>query len=168
MVTWLKLIHIAAISIWMAGLVSLPGLYVQRAAVGEEEQLYRLQRIVRFAYVRIVSPAAFLAVASGTALIFLREAFVPWLSVKLALVALLSIIHALTGLVVIRLFNEGEVYPVWRFMATTALIVVLICGVLFNVLAKPNIDPASLEPHEMTEPGGLGRLVRDLNPWQTP
>jgi uncharacterized membrane protein len=168
LVTWLKLIHIAAISIWMAGLLSLPGLYVQRATVGEEEHLYRLQRIVRFAYVRIVSPAAFLAVASGTALIFLREAFVPWLSAKLALVALLAIIHALTGLVVIRLFKEGEVYPVWRFMATTALIVVLICGVLFLVLAKPVFDPARFVPTAMTEPGGLGRLVRDFNPWQTP
>lgn len=168
MVTWLKLIHIAAISIWMAGLVSLPGLYVQRAAVGEEEQLYRLQRIVRFAYVRIVSPAAFLAVASGTALIFLREAFVPWLSAKLALVAVLAIIHALTGLVVIRLFKEGEVYPPWRFVAVTVFTLALISGVLFLVLAKPVIDPAALVPAVMTEPGGLGRLVRDLNPWQRP
>lgn len=167
MIAWLKLVHIAAIAVWMAGLVSLPGLYVQRAHVADDEQLYRLQRTVRFAYLALVSPAAFIAVASGTALIFGREVFEPWLSLKLALVSLLALLHSLTGLVIIRLFREGEVYPVWRFLAVTALTMLLVLGVLYLVLAKPSVD-GGLLPAVFSEPGALRRLFEDLNPWRRP
>ena len=166
-ITWMKLIHIAGIAIWMAGLVSLPGLYVQRAQVAEEDQLLRLQRMVRFAYVNLMSPAAFIAIASGTMLIFLREAFEPWLSAKLVLVGGLALIHTLTGLVIIRLFKEGEIYPVWRFIGTTVLTLALILGVLYLVLAKPSLD-GTLLPEALSEPGGLQRLVEDLTPWRRP
>jgi len=164
---WMKVIHIAAIAIWMAGLVSLPGLYVQRAHVTGEDQLLRLQRMVRFAYVQLISPAAFIAVASGTALIFLREAFEPWLTVKLTLVGGLTVVHSLTGLVIIRLFQEGEVYPVWRFVGATAFTVLLAFGVLYLVLAKPPLD-AGLLPDALSEAGALRRLADGLNPWRTP
>lgn len=167
MIAWLKLIHIAAIAVWMAGLLSLPGLYVQRAHVLDDDQLYRLQRTVRFAYLALVSPAAFVAVASGTALIFAHEVFEPWLSLKLALVGALAVVHSLTGLVIIRLFREGEIYPVWRFVAVTALTMVLVLGVLYLVLAKPPMD-LGLLPAVLSEPGALRRIVEDLNPWQRP
>lgn len=166
MILWLKFIHIAAISVWAAGLVSLPGLYVQRARVAGDDQLFTLQRIVRAAYVGLISPAAFLAVASGTALIFLRETFVPWFSAKLALVAVMVLLHALTGLVIIRLFREGEVYPVWRFAAVTGLTVLVVLAILVLVLAKPDLDLAL--PPVLSEPGGLARLADRLNPWTTP
>ena len=167
MIVWLKLIHIAAVAVWMAGLVSLPGLYVQRAHVSDEDQLFRLQRMVRFAYLTMMSPAAFIAVASGTGLIFLRTVFEPWFSAKLALVGGLALLHSLTGLVIIRLFREGEVYPVWRFIGVTALTVVLITGVLYLVLAKPSLDTGSLG-ELLSEPGGLRRLFDEFNPWRRP
>ena len=167
MIAWLKILHIAAIAIWMAGLVSLPGLYVQRAHVRDKEQLYRLQRTVRFAYLALVSPAAFIAVATGTALIFAREVFEPWLSVKLTLVGALAVLHSLTGLVIIRLFKEGEIYPVWRFVAVTALTMLLILGVLYLVLVKPQVE-SGLLPAALSEPGALRPIVEDLNPWRRP
>lgn len=168
MIVWLKLLHIAAVCVWMAGLVSLPGLYVQRAGVREGERLYLLQRTVRFTFLKLMSPAAFLAIASGAALIFATGVFMPWLSAKLALVAMLALLHTLTGLVIIRLFEEGEVYPVWRFVAVTAVTVVLIVAVLALVLAKPELDWRGLVPVVLTEPGGLRRLVEDLSPWPIP
>ncbi|MFN3550031.1 MAG: CopD family protein [Mesorhizobium sp.] len=168
MIVWLKLLHIAAVCVWMAGLVSLPGLYVQRAGVREGERLYLLQRTVRFAFLKLMSPAAFLAITSGAALIFATGVFMPWLSAKLALVAMLVLLHTLTGLVIIRLFEEGEVYPVWRFVAVTAVTVVLIVAVLALVLAKPELDWRGLVPVVLTEPGGLRRLVEDLSPWPIP
>jgi uncharacterized membrane protein len=104
-------------------------------------------------------------VASGTALIFLHEVFEPWLSAKLALVGALTLLHSLTGLVIIRLFKEGQVYPVWRFLAVTVVTVVLVLGVLFLVLAKPSLD-ADLLPAAFSEPGALRRLLEDINPWR--
>jgi protoporphyrinogen IX oxidase len=168
LIAWLKLLHISAIAVWMAGLISLPGLYVQRTHVADRDQLYRLQRMVRFAYLRLLSPAAFVAIATGTLLIFLRPVFETWLTAKLALVAGLAFMHALTGLIIIRLFKEGQIYPVWRFIAATALTVLLMLGVLYLVLAKPPLHFDALVPRAMHEPGALKRLVQDISPWPIP
>ncbi|ABS62185.1 conserved hypothetical protein [Parvibaculum lavamentivorans DS-1] len=168
MIVWLKIIHISTVAVWMAGLVSLPGLYVQRAHVVDKDALYRLQRMVRFVYVAMISPAAFLAVGSGIGLIFAREVFTPWMAAKLALVGALVVAHTLAGLVIIRLFGEGEVYPVWRFLVATGLVMALMAGVLFLVLAKPDFDFAALLPESMSEPGALKRILEPLNPWATP
>ncbi|CAO3435057.1 CopD family protein [Azospirillum doebereinerae] len=164
MIEAMKFVHIAAIALWAAGLVSLPSLYVQRAAITEDHTLYRLQRTVRFAYTNVLSPAAFTAVASGIALIFLREVFVPWFSLKLGFVALLGVAHVLTGLVIIRLFREGEGYPAWRCVAATILTALVVLAILILVLAKPAALPLEL-PAALFEPGGLKRLLDPLNPW---
>jgi putative membrane protein len=161
---WLKFLHVTAIAVWSAGLISLPGLYLRRAHVRDEDALHRLQALVRFLYVRIVSPAAFIAVGSGTALIFLRGTFEPWFSVKLLLVGVLVFGHILTGLVIIRLFEEGNVYPVWRFLTVTVVSVVVVFAILFVVLGKPAFP--DVVPAAMREPGALSDIVRDLNPFQ--
>lgn len=161
---WLKTLHLAAIAIWSAGLVCLPGLYVQRAHAPNEGSLHRLQAMVRFLYVAIISPAAFLAVASGTALIFVRQTFEPWFSLKLAFVGAMVTIHILTGLVIIRLFDAGNIYPVWRFLAVTALTIAVVGAILFVVLAKPALP--DLLPDAMAEPGALRRIVEDFNPFR--
>lgn len=166
MIGIVKFVHIAAISIWAAGIISLPGLYVQRAHVKDGNDLYRLQRLVRFAFVAIISPAAFLAIMSGTALIFLRETFDGWFSAKLGFVAILAMIHVMTGLVVIRLFREGEVYPVWRFVTATAISCAVVLAILFLVLAKPHV--AVPLPSDLFEPGGLKRIYDRVSPWPTP
>lgn len=166
MIALVKFIHFMAISIWVAGLISLPSLYVQRAHVQNDEDRFRLQKIVRFSYIKVLSPAAFIAVASGTTLIFLQSTYLPWFSAKLVLVAVLVLTHVLTGLVIIRLFDEGEVYPPWRFITVTALSIVTAVGIVYLALAKPEI-PALL-PDWFSEPGALKRVVDPLIPWKTP
>lgn len=160
---WLKLLHFAAIAIWSAGLICLPALYVQRAHVPDTPSMHRLQALVRFFYVVIISPAAFVAVASGTALIFVREPFEAWFSLKLALVGALVMIHIFTGLVILRLFEEGRTYPVWRFSAATTLTVTVVGAILVVVLAKPDLP--NLTPEILNQPGGLKRLASSLNPF---
>jgi protoporphyrinogen IX oxidase len=166
MIVLLKFLHVAAISLWTAGLVSLPALYVQRASVADRDALHRLQKIVRFSYVTIVSPAAFVAVMSGTGLIFLRQVYAPWFSVKMMCVGALVILHVLTGLVIIRLFREGEIYPVWRFLMVTVVTCGIVAAILIIVLAKPEIDVAMADV--ITRPGGLRSLIQSLSPWPIP
>ena len=161
---WVKALHLATIAIWAAGLIALPGLYVQRTHVPDEPSLHRLQALVRFLYVGVLSPAAFVAVGSGVGLIFLRETFEAWFTAKLAFVGALVTIHILTGLVIIRLFEAGNVYPVWRFAAVTATTVLVVAAILFIVLAKPDLP--DLLPDAMSEPGTLRRLVEPLNPFR--
>ena len=165
MIAILKFVHIATVAVWMAGLVGLPGLYVQRARLSDAADLLRLQRMVRYAYLKMMSPAAFVAIASGTGLIFASAAFEPWLSAKLVLVALLALIHVLTGLVIIRLFDEGEVYPGWRSVAVTVVTLVVVLGVFFLALAKPEFGASY---PVLSEPGGLSRLFDEINPWRKP
>lgn len=166
MIAALKFIHISAIAIWTAGLISLPGLYVQRAHIRNSDDLYRLQRSVRFAYVALISPAAFVAVSSGIGLSFLRDVFAPWFSWKLAFVAMLAMFHVFSGLVIIRLFRVGEIYPPWRFVLATASCATIVVAILLLVLSKeaPHFDL----PEVLTEPGGLRRILEPLNPWRTP
>lgn len=160
---WLKVLHIMAISLWSAGLICMPGLYLQRAHVSGEPSLHRLQALVRFLYVSVMSPAAFVGIASGTALIFLRETWAPWFSAKLYFVGAMAMLHVFTGLVVIRLFDEGQIYPLWRFIGATIVTLIVVAAILLLVLAKPDLP--SLFPDEMGEPGALRRIIGDLIPF---
>ena len=86
MTTFLKFVHLAAIAIWSGGLLVLPFLFWQRRALAAGPELDRLHRITRFVYVEMTSPAAFIAIGSGTALIFLQATFQEWFSLKMVLV----------------------------------------------------------------------------------
>jgi putative membrane protein len=163
---FVKFLHIMAISVWAAGLVSLPGLYVQRAHIVRDNDLFRLQKIVRFSYVRVISPAAFIAIATGTGLIFLQNPFSAWFSMKLAFVGIMVVIHVMTGLVIIRLFNDGEVYPVWRFVSVTIVSGFVVGAIFFLVLARPEA-PFAL-PSGWAEPGALKQLISHISPWEIP
>lgn len=164
MVMMLKFIHIAAISMWAATLISLPALYVQRAYVEHQRALYALQRLVRFCYIAVASPAAFISILTGTALIFFQQTFTLWFTVKLALIGVMVTVHIFTGLVIIRLFNEGQVYPVWRFVSATVLTAATVLGIVFVVLAKPDWSLTGLPIHA----GGLRDIVQSISPWKIP
>jgi putative membrane protein len=160
---WVKLVHVAAIAIWSAGLICLPGLYVRRARLADRTARDRLQAVVRFLYVAVVSPAAFLAIGSGTVLIFMRESFEVWFSVKLALIGALVLVHILAGLVVIRFSEQGSTYAVWRSVTETGLTVLIVAAILTVVLAKPEFP--NLIPEVMNRPGGLAELLDPINPF---
>jgi hypothetical protein len=86
--------------------------------------------------------------------------------VKLVLVGMLIVIHVLTGLVIIRLFGKGEVYPVWRFIIATVLSCLVAGGIIFVVLARPDINLTL--PPGVFEPGGLKKIVSEVSPWEIP
>jgi protoporphyrinogen IX oxidase len=78
----------------------------------------------------------------------------------------LVILHVLTGLIIIRLFNEGETYPAWRFVMATAITVIVVAMIVFLALAKPVIDTKFAD--ELMRPGGLRTLVERFSPWPIP
>lgn len=161
--TLFKFVHIATIAIWASGLVCLPFLFAQRRDVeaGHEHAIHRLHAMVRFLYVVILSPAAFLAVGSGTALIFLRSTYEPWFALKLFFVGLMVIIHLLSGLLILKLFDETGRYSRLRYLAVTGGTLIVVIAILTVVSAKPNIDFESLVP-DWVAPGALSRIAA---PW---
>ena len=159
----LKFVHIVAIAGWSAGLLCLPFLYVQRRGlVGDA--LYRLHNFTRYFYVALVSPAAFVAVATGTALIFAEATFEAWFTAKLALVTAMVIIHVTSGAMILRLFEPDKFYPGWRFALVTTVTVMVIGSILVVVLGKPQWGtPGSIEA--LFAPGALGVALGDLIAW---
>ncbi|WP_279483465.1 CopD family protein [Aureimonas sp. SK2] len=158
---WTKSLHIAALVVWSAGLLVLPVLMTQREALGHGRDLDRLHSFTRFAYIVVISPAAFVAVGSGTALILLREVFTPWFAVKLLLVGVLVAVHVRLGLLVLAVFKEEGHFRLWRVLLATVVISALLSGILWVVLAKPDLDLDWL-PDFAFEPGGLGRVGDDV------
>jgi uncharacterized membrane protein len=156
-----KMIHVTGISIWIAGLVALPTLYLQRKGRAGND-LHRLHAFVRALYVRLLSPAAFVAIASGTALIFIEATFETWFSLKLLLVAGLIAVHIGSGLVILRLFEVNGHYHPSRAIISTALSLTLASGILFLVLGEPRIGSAF---DTVFAPGALGEMLQPLVPF---
>ena len=163
MAVLLKFGHIIAIAGWSAGLICLPFLYMQRRRLSGDS-LHRLHNFTRFFYVALVSPSAFVAVASGTALIFVQQTFEPWFSAKLALVGVMVIIHVASGALILRLFEPGRFYPAWRFVLVSAVTTLVVGSILVVVLGKPQwTTPGGIEA--LFAPGALGAMLGNLNVW---
>jgi uncharacterized membrane protein len=162
LVVLLKLVHVTALCLWCGGLVILPTLFRKRTHLRDKEELYELQRFARAIYIVIASPAAFIAVFSGTALVFAREAFTIWMFLKLAAVGALVGLHVRIGFVLIHLFEPGRSYAFWRQIAGTGLAAGIISSILALVLGKPDLDLHL--PNWLTTPGGLQSLFETMRP----
>ena len=149
MTTALKFIHLAAIAIWSGGLLALPFLFWQRRGLQAGPELDRLHRIVRLVYVVLTSPAAFVAIASGTGLIFLQATFEEWFSVKMVLVGGMAMVH--------QLFSPKGSFSGFAFVTLATTYAVLITAILWVVLAKPQLDSNAFAAH-LFEPGALSRI----------
>ena len=160
LLVWLKFIHVGTIALWSAGLIALPVLFRARND-RQGTELYRLHAFTRFYYVKLVSPAAFVAVASGTGLIFLAGTYDIWFIMKLAVVAALTGIHIFSGLVILRLFEPDRRYRRWRAVAGMSFTVVVVSSILVLVLGKPEI----VVPEDVATffaPGALSQHVEDI------
>lgn len=149
----MKVVHIAALCLWLAGLIILPLLFrAYRPGLGHEN-FRRFRKLTHYGYIRFLTPAAVVAVAAGIALILLRGIFEPWLIIKLFLVSGLAMAHAYIGhMIVLTAETAGAVRlpsPVWPLAAVLALSF----AILFVVLAKPDI--AAAFPHWMMQPQSL-------------
>ena len=106
----------------------------------------------------MASPAAVIAIGSGTALIFLQATFEEWFSLKMLLVAAMSMLHVVAGLILARLFSPKGRFGRLAYAGLSTAYVVLIAGILWLVLAKPEIDSNQFAA-QLFEPGGLGRWL---------
>ncbi|TCM13024.1 putative membrane protein [Novosphingobium sp. PhB165] len=158
MTTLFKFIHLAAIAIWSSGLIIMPFLFWQRRNIEPGPELERLHRLTRFVFVGMTSPAAFIAIGSGTALIFLQTTFLEWFSLKMALVSLMVMLHVVAGLVLAHLFEPGKSFRRFSYVALTSSYLVLITAIIWVVLAKPHIDSSQFAT-ELFAPGGLRQFL---------
>lgn len=163
-VTWLiliaKLLHIAALLIWCAGLVLLPLTLSFHPGGPDQHRFNRVRLLTHVAYTQIVTPAAVIAVGTGILLIFLREVFDHWFAAKLLMVSMLAACHAWIGHQVAKIAEHREAYdaPYGTPLAIGNLAVMV--AILATVLLKPAI-PESVMPDWLTSPYGAGLWFDD-------
>lgn len=135
-IAWLKAAHIVTLSVWAGGLFALPTLLALQpdAAHGDYD---RLRRMSRFAYVALISPAAVLAIITGSALIPLISAEGGWLPLKLSAVAAMALFHLLCGHLLSEVRFAPEAYRPGRLQALLLVPLLLVPLVLWLVLARP-------------------------------
>ena len=138
-----KGLHVAAIIVWCAGLLALPAVLARHEPGGSQAEYGQLRRVTHYGYTRVVAPAAVIAIAAGTLLVFLREVYVPWMFAKLFVVGLLVALHAVIGGVIVRTGEEGRGIAL-RAMPVLGAAAVLMTAILLLVLGKPALDGASL------------------------
>ncbi|MCK8515651.1 CopD family protein [Methylonatrum kenyense] len=140
---WLLALHIIFLLFWAAALLYLPVL-LAAAATNRLEFVAtppaRQASLHRFVYTHVATPAALLAIISGTAVFLWDRNVELWLILKLAVVSLLVLGHAALGLMILRRESgqgsHGALGP-WLFTAFASLLMLVI---IWLVLAKPVLD----------------------------
>src|SRR5262245_2425867 len=154
MTTFLKFLHLATISIWSGGLIVLPFLFRQRMAHVAGPEFERLHRVTRFVYVKTTSPAAFLAIGSGTALVLLQGTSQEWFTLKMVFVTGMVMLHVVAGLVTTHLFEPDGRFGLPSCIMLTGAYLALVVAIVWVVLAKPAINSNEFAPDLFT-PGAL-------------
>jgi len=137
-VPWLKLFHITAVIVWCGALLYLPALVAGAASpVDQAPRLPQGRRLLRSLYNWVATPAALIAIASGTAIFVLQGPLAPWLMLKLAMVALLVLGHGFCGLMVLRAERgqDGGLRIASVILTLTTL--VWLASIAWLVLRKP-------------------------------
>lgn len=158
MIALVKAVHIAALLLWCAGLIALP-LMLSRHRRRESQMHYsRLRLLTHDSFSFIVTPAAVIAIAAGTLLIWLRQAFEPWMYAKLAAVGLLVCLHAFIGHVVVETSERRGGYLPPPAAPLLLAILLVISVILLLVLDKPRIE--NIAPDWLRTP--LGRQLPEV------
>lgn len=158
MIAFLKAVHISALAIWCAGLLLLPvllHLHGRDKRFRTQAGFTEFRWITHYSYTLVISPAAVIAVAAGTTLIFWLEVLDAWMALKLLAVTGMVLLHAWFGHLIVQAGEKRSAYSLPPVGLSLIALVPLIGLVLWLVLAKPDIaDLLTLLPHSLQEPRG--------------
>jgi len=135
---WIKALHIIFVVTWFAGLFYLPRLFVYHSLTTDRIGSERFKVMERKLYYGIMAPSAILTIVSGAWLWLGYGISGGWLYAKLALVAILIVLHLWLGKFM-RDFREdrnrhGDVF--YRWVNEVPALPVLI-GIVLLVVFKP-------------------------------
>ena len=134
---WLKLLHLGAVVVWCGALLYLPAAIAAERRRPGSSPPWPDVRLARGLFTGLVTPAALLAIGSGTAVFLVHGPVVPWLAVKLAMVGLLVLGHAACGLLILARERAPEAALGGRCLAIGASSAVWLLAIAWLVLAKP-------------------------------
>lgn len=146
MVPHLKALHIGFIAIWSAGLFALPWMLARHDRAVVQAEYAQIRLATHYGYIWVITPAAVLAIGTGTTLVFLREVFTVWMFAKLILVTGLVAMHAWVGHTIVKVAETEGTHEPSEPLMPTLMILTLVIGVLCLVLAKPVLGNLPMPP----------------------
>lgn len=149
---WLKLGHIAAMSVWFTGLFFLPRLFVARHRDERDAELDYFIPVAGCLYFRVMSPAGLITIAFGIALIATGPTGA-WLLIKLLVVLVAVAAHIYLGVVMFELEHGRDRHGVGFYRALGALPLVLLLAIAALTGAKPRTLPPLPAPPDARSAG---------------
>ncbi len=134
---WLKLLHISAVIVWCGALLYLPAVIAAAGRQSARAHAAPAPMPLRLLFTGVATPAALLAIASGTTIFLLSGPTAPWLVVKLAFVSLLVLGHAACGWLILRSEDGGGAYLSAACAVIGVLSVAWLGTIAWLVLHKP-------------------------------
>jgi putative membrane protein len=132
---WLKLLHISAVIVWCGTLLYLPLAIASIAAPRGQSELVA-PKLLRGLFTLVATPAALVAIASGTAIFTFQGPLAAWLIGKLVLVAMLVLGHAACGMLVLRCERGEGPAAGWSWLVVGSTLLWL-SAIAWLVLRKP-------------------------------
>jgi len=138
---WIKFLHIVALVSWCGLLLYLTALLCQLARPERLAQGFSpgAPPLPRLLYNSLASPAALLAIASGSLLFLLHGLTGPWLVLKLLAVSVMVLAHGLCGWLLLRLEHDHPRGVVAGSLLAGGAAGLAMLAVVDLVLAKPEL-----------------------------
>lgn len=135
---WLKVLHIMAIASWSGLLLYLPAVAASnvhpRTHLADE---LKNEAFGRYLFTLAATPAALIAIASGTLLFLLDRNIAGWMLAKLFAVCGLVLCHVMCGWLVLRTEQEPTRSHPAVVVGVGAVAPIFILIILWLVLARP-------------------------------
>jgi putative membrane protein len=135
---WLKAFHVVAMVTWFAGLFYLPRLYVYHADAADWISIERFRVMERRLFI-LMTLGGLLTLIFGIAMVAAAPGYLKmgWLHVKLALVLLLIVYHALCYKFLRDFAHDRRTHSAKWFRAFNEVPSVLLIGIVILAIVKP-------------------------------
>jgi putative membrane protein len=137
--SWIKAVHVMAVISWMAGLLYVYRLFVYHAMETETVVMERLQVMERRLLNAITTPAAVVAVLTGSAILYLIPSYLQqsWLQAKLVLVLGMLVSHGLALRYRKQLITAPHATPHKTFRVLNEVPTLLMIFIVIMVIVRP-------------------------------
>jgi len=123
---------------WCVTLLYLPALIVDTASQKTIAEQQRNLAIIQMIFKSFATPAALIAIASGTTIFIASNIHEHWLIFKLTLIVALVLCHVLYGWAIWRMQVSSGKYVKNLCMILSVISVILIPSIIWIVLTKPS------------------------------
>ena len=143
-----KALHIIFVVSWFAGLFYMPRLFVYHTEANEKTSpereilLSQFTKMEKLLWNAIMTPACWLALLCGTAMLYLNPAWLDqdWMRLKLLLVVGLLAYHSYTRKILLEVRNEKFRFTSFQLRLYNEIATIFLFSIVFLVVLKNTVD----------------------------